>query len=52
MLFSWDYLACEGCNACMIFFPEHALKIDADKSGEIISYQINSGKPIVYGKND
>ncbi|MFX1273690.1 MAG: P-loop NTPase [Promethearchaeota archaeon] len=45
-----DYLACEGCGACKVLCSEHAFKIDAVKSGEIISYKINTGHPFVYGK--
>ena len=45
-----DYLACEGCGACKVLCPEHAFKIDPVKSGEIISYQIKTGEPFVYGK--
>jgi len=45
-----DYLACEGCGACKVLCPEQAFKIDAVKSGEIISYKIITGEPFVYGK--
>ena len=45
-----DYLKCEGCGACKVLCPTHAFKIDAVKSGEIISFKCKKGFPLIYGK--
>ena len=45
-----DYLKCEGCGACKVLCPTHAFKINAVKSGEIISYSSKMGFPLIYGK--
>lgn len=45
-----NYLACEGCGACKVLCPEHAFKISAVKSGEIIYYKTKIGLMLVYGK--
>jgi MinD superfamily P-loop ATPase len=45
-----DYLACEGCGACKVLCPEDAFEINPVKSGEIISYEVDIGFPLIYGK--
>ncbi len=45
-----DYLACEGCGACRVLCPEDAFEINKVKSGEIITYEIDTGFPLIYGK--
>ena len=45
-----DFLKCEGCGACKVLCPTHAFKINAVKSGEIISYNSKMGFPLIYGK--